>query len=137
MTMTSQFSDMTLSSNFLDVVLFLLSSLVTGPSFMSISSMVLELWQFSFIRGCPEIGNTTIWFLPNIWRLGRVRDTKFGINVSNEMLLNVAKCQGFSFDRFWVIKGKQGRGWNYPLPRLGLTQLTNYVIITYFSSFFG
>ena len=35
--------------NFLDVVLFLLSILVTGPSFMSISSLVVELWQFSFI----------------------------------------------------------------------------------------
>ena len=33
-----------------DVVLFLLSSLVTDPSFISISSLVLELWQFSFIR---------------------------------------------------------------------------------------
>ena len=55
MTITSQFSDMTSSSNFFDVVLFLLSSLVTGPSFMSISSLVLELWQFSFIRDWPEI----------------------------------------------------------------------------------
>ena len=36
--------------NFFDVVLFLLSSLVTGPNFMSTSSLVLELWQFSFIR---------------------------------------------------------------------------------------
>ena len=55
MTMTSQFSDMTSSSIFFEVVLFLLSSLVTGPSFMSISSLVLELWQFSFIRDWPEI----------------------------------------------------------------------------------
>ena len=30
-------------SNFFDVVLFLLASLVTGPSFMAISSVVLEL----------------------------------------------------------------------------------------------
>ena len=29
--------------NFFDIVLFLLSSLVTGPRFMSISSLVLEL----------------------------------------------------------------------------------------------
>ena len=35
--------------------LFFLSCLVTGPSFMSISSLVLELWQFSFIRDWPEI----------------------------------------------------------------------------------
>ena len=60
MAMTSQFSDMTSSSIFFDVVLFLLSSLVTGPSFMSISSLVLELWQFSFIRDWPEIWKSEI-----------------------------------------------------------------------------
>ena len=38
-----------------DVVLFLLWSLVTAPSFMSISWLVLELWQFFFIRDWPEI----------------------------------------------------------------------------------
>ena len=46
--------------NFFDVVLFLLSSLVTGPSFISISSLVLELWQFSFIRDWPEIRKSEI-----------------------------------------------------------------------------
>ena len=58
--MTSQFSNMTSTSIFFDVVLFLLSSLVTGPSFMSISSLVLELWQFSFIRDWPEIRKSEI-----------------------------------------------------------------------------
>ena len=53
--MTSQFSDMTSSSDSFDVVLFVLSHLVTGPSFMSTSSLVLELWQFSFVRYLPEI----------------------------------------------------------------------------------
>ena len=42
MTMTSQFVDLTSLSNFFDVVLFLLSILVAGPSFMSISSLFLE-----------------------------------------------------------------------------------------------
>ena len=51
--MTSQFSDMTSSSNLFGVVLFLLSSLVTSLRFVSISS--LKLWQFSFIRDWPEI----------------------------------------------------------------------------------
>ena len=46
---------------FFDVALFLLSSLVTGPSFMTISSLVLELWKFSFY--------THLWVLLNIWRL--------------------------------------------------------------------
>ena len=53
--MTSRFVDMGSSSNFFEVVLFLLSSLATGPSFMSISSLVPELWQFSFIRDWSEI----------------------------------------------------------------------------------
>ena len=44
---------------FFDVVL-LLSSLVTGPSFMPISSLILELWQFSFIRDWPEIQKLVI-----------------------------------------------------------------------------
>ena len=37
------------SSNFFDAVLFLLS-LDIGPSFMSISSAVLELWQVLFVK---------------------------------------------------------------------------------------
>ena len=51
---------MTSKSNLFDVVLFLFSSLVTGPSFMSISSLVLKLWQFSFIRDWPEIQKSEI-----------------------------------------------------------------------------
>ena len=83
---------------FCDVVLFLLSSLVTSPSFMSISSLVQELWaMYPWLKRNLEIGNTSVWVLSNIWRLGRVRNTKFGTNVSNKMLLNAAKCQGYSF----------------------------------------
>ena len=62
----------------------------------------------SFCKGLtrnPEIGNTPIWVLPNIWRLGRVRNTKFCTNVSNKMLLNAAKCYCYSFYYFWVFKG--------------------------------
>ena len=58
--MTSQFSDMMSSPDFVDVFLLLLSSLVTGPNFMSISSLVLELWQFSFIRDWPKIPKSEI-----------------------------------------------------------------------------
>ena len=102
------------SLNVYDDTLFLLKSLITGPSFMPISSLVLELWQFSFIRDWPDIQNLEYphLILPNIWRLGRIRDTKFGTNISNNMLLNAAKCQCYSMYRFWVIKGKPtgGRG---------------------------
>ena len=103
-------SDMMSWSNFFDVVLLLLSSLVTDLSFMSISSLVLELWQFHFIRDWPENRNIPIRVLPNICRLGGVRDTKFDTKVCNKMLVNAAKCQGYSFYCFWVIKGKPTRG---------------------------
>ena len=112
-----QFSDMTSSSDFFGNVLLLLSSSDTGPSFMSISSLVLELWQFLFIRDWAEIGNTPIWVLPNIWRLGRVRNIKFGTNFSNKLSLNAAKWQGYSLYRFWVIEGKlTGGGGRVKLP---------------------
>ena len=121
MSMTSQFSDMTSTLNFFEVVLSLLSSLVTGPRFMSISSLVLELWQFSFVRDWPEIRKLEIppvWVLLNLWRLGRAMDTKIGTNVSNRMLLHVAKFQSYSFYRFWVIKGKPTGGVKLPPPPL-------------------
>ena len=41
-------------ANFLVVDLFLLSSLVSCLSFMSISSLVLVLWLYSLIRDWPE-----------------------------------------------------------------------------------
>ena len=58
MAMTLQFSNMTSSSELFDVVLFLLSDLVTCPSFMPISWLVLELWHL--IRDWPEIWKSEI-----------------------------------------------------------------------------
>ena len=107
--MTSQFSDMTSSSSSFNVVLFPLSRLFTGPSFNTITgSRVMTIFFSKGLARNPEIGNFVwkiVWGLPNIWRLELVRDTNFGKNVSNEMFLNTAKCQGFSFYRFWVIEG--------------------------------
>ena len=96
-------------------------NLVTVPSFTSISSLVLELWQFPLIRVLQEIQKSEIppsKFCQYIWRLEQVRDTTFGTNVSNKMLLNAAKYQGYSFYRFWVIEGKPtgGRGVKLPPP---------------------
>ena len=52
--------------------------------------------------------------------------TKFGTNVTNRMLLNAAKLQGY---RFWVIKGKPTGGVKLrppPSPRLGLKAILKY-----------
>ena len=72
-------------------------SLVTGSSFMSIPSLVLE---YKGLTGNPKIGNTHIWALPNIWRLRKVKDTKFRRNVGYKRLLDAAKSQGYSFYLF-------------------------------------
>ena len=68
-------------------------------------SGVMTIYFYKGLTRNPEIGNTPIWVLPNIWRLGQFRHTKFRTDVSNKMLLNATKYQGYSFYRFWVIKG--------------------------------
>ena len=105
--MAIQFSEMTSPSNFFDIVLFLLSSywskfhvnIITG-------SGVMTIFFYKGLTRNPEIRNTSIWVSPNIRRLGQVRDTKFRTNVSNKILLKATKCQGYSFNHFWVIKRK-------------------------------
>ena len=72
-------------------------------------SEVLTNFFYKGLTRNPEIGNSFIWVLPNIWTLGRVRDTKFGTNVSNKMLLNAGKCQGYSFYHLSYY-GKTNRG---------------------------
>ena len=80
-------------------------------------SGVMTILFYKRLTRNPEIGNTFIRVLPNICRLGRVRDTKFGTNVFNKMLLNVAKYHCYSLYRFWVIKGKPtGGGLKLPTP---------------------
>ena len=90
--------------------------------------MVLELLQFLPIKDRPEIWKSEIPSFVQNRRLGRVRDTKFGTNVFNKILLNSAKCHGYSFYCFRVIKKKvTGGGWGgvelLPPPRLGLRYL--------------
>ena len=44
-------SDITPSSKIFDIAVFFFSGLVTGPSFKPVSLLLLELWQFSSIKG--------------------------------------------------------------------------------------
>ena len=51
-------------------------------------------------------------------------DTKFGTNVSNRMLMNAAKFQGYGFTVFELLRENQLEvkiiSLPYPTPRLGL-----------------
>ena len=66
----------------------------------------MTIYVYKGLTKNPEIRNTSVWVLLNIWRLGRVKDTPIGTDVFNEILLSAAKCQSYSFYRFWIIKGK-------------------------------
>ena len=90
---------MTSSSNFFDVVLFLLFFLVTGPSFTSISSLVLELWQFSFMRDWPEIRKSEIpqsEFCPISGDWGKLR-------IPNLARMSLIKC-------YWMLQNARVTG---------------------------
>ena len=112
-------NDITISQHyvgvsFFDVGLFLLWSLVTGPSFMSISSLFLELRQFSLARDWPELRKSEIppsEFHQIYGDWGKLIIPRFSTNFSKEMLLNVVKRQDYSFYPVWVIKGKPTEGW--------------------------
>ena len=69
-------------------------------------SGVMTIFFYKGLTGYSKIGNTPAWALPNIRRLGQVRDIKFSTYVSNKILLRASKCQRYSFYCFWVIKGK-------------------------------
>ena len=73
-------------------------------------SGIMTIFFYKGLTRNPEIGNTPVWVLPNIWRLGWVMVTKFGTNISNTTLLNAAKLKDYSFYRSWVIKGKPTGG---------------------------
>ena len=57
----------------------------------------------------PEIRNTPVYVLPNIYRLSWVSDTKFGTNVSNEKLLNATKVTAFTVSE--LLREHQQGGW--------------------------
>ena len=92
--MTLQFVDMTSSSDFFGVVFFSLVKFCYWSKFhvhIITSSGVMTIFFKRFSRS-PEIGSTPVLVLPNIWRLGQVRDTKYGTSGPNKMLLNATKC---------------------------------------------
>ena len=73
-------------------------------------SGIMTIFFYKGLTRNLDIGNTPVWVFPNNWRLGLVKDTKFGTNISNRILLNAAKFQGYNGYRFWVIKRKPTGG---------------------------
>ena len=105
------------------ISIFLLPSLSVGTSFTSISWLLLELWQISFIKDWPEIMKPEIPLSEFCEISGEwgVLGIPYLVQMSLIKLLNAAKCQSYSFYCFWVINGKPAVGVKlFPPPRLGL-----------------
>ena len=129
MTIMSHFSDMTSTSHFFwryFVSLVKFSYWSTFHVNIITCSGIMTVFFYKGLTRNPEIRNTPVWILPNIWRLGQVMDTKFGTNVSNRMLMNAGKFQVYSLYRFWVIKRKPtgggGGGANSPPPPIRVNE---------------
>ena len=96
----------------------------------------LELWQFSFIKYWPELWKLEIplsKFFPISGDWGELGIPNLAkLSLMNAKSLHVAKCQGYSFYRFWVIKGKS-TGSKITLPpiprliRLAIINSTNWI----------
>ena len=78
-------------------------------------SGVMTIFFYKGLTRNPEVGNAPIWVLPDISRLGHVKDIKLSMTVSNKTLLKDAKWQGYSFYFFCVIKRKPTGGVKLPL----------------------
>ena len=71
-------------------------------------SGIMTIFFYKGLTRNPEIGNSPVWILLYVWRLGRVREIKFVTNVTNKMLLNAARVTAFTI--FELLKeNQQGR----------------------------
>ena len=118
--MTSRFVDIASTSDLFDLAYFILSNRVTGPGFLSISLLILQLWQLLFITYWQEIQKSEtnpsqlcaifrdwgeLW-IPNLAGLSLLQ--------SYWMLKNVG-VTAFTVSQLLVENQQGGRGWNYSL----------------------
>ena len=123
MTMTSKFSDMTSLLISFGIVLFHLSGLVAGLSFISIPSPVLGLWQFSFTKEWPEIRKPEI-FPPKFCPISRDWEELGNPNLPRMFaitcywMLQNARLTAFTVSELLRENQQEGGegGGNYPLP---------------------
>ena len=119
--MMLQFAEMTSSSNFLMLFCFSCQLQLLVQVFCQYHC---QFWSY---KNFLLLTRSLVSVLLNIWRLERVRDTKPGKNVSNKVLLNAAKCRGYSFYPFSVIKGKPTGGSKIVPPPIQIRVKSQYL----------
>ena len=121
---------MTSSLNFFDVLVFVLSSLVTSPSFMSMSWLVLELWQFSFIKDWPEIRKLEIplsrfYLISGEWGKSGVPNLARMFPINCYSILQNSMVTAFTVSE--LLRGNQQVGKITPAPALSRLRLKSFV----------
>ena len=84
-------------------------------------SGIITIYFYKELTRNPEIRNTPVWLLSNIWRLGRVWNTKFGMDLSLikfYLMLQNARVTAFIVSE--LLREKQQGGLKLPPPRLWL-----------------
>ena len=111
--------------------MFFLSSLVTGPSFLSISSLVLELWQFSFISNWQEIRKLEVsphefWLISGDWGKLKIPNLAWMFLMKCYWMLQNTRAITFIVSEL-LKENQQGRGWGGGLdPPTQITKVANY-----------
>ena len=78
------------------------------PKFhVNIMTGVTKIFAYKGLIRNLEIVNNPVWVLPSILRLGQIRDTEFGPNVSNKMLLNAQNVRVTAFTIFELLRKNQ------------------------------
>ena len=112
---------------FFDVILFILSSLVAGSSFMSVSFLVLKLWQLSFIKDWSEIRKSEIpssefCQISGDWGESGIPYLVWVFLIKCYWMLQNASVTAFFVSEL-LRENQDGRGRLPPHPRLGLSLL--------------
>ena len=132
--MASQFADMTPSANFLTLFVSLVKFTYWSNFYVNTTFGVKRIFIYWGLTRNPKIRNTPVCILPKTCRLGRDRDTKFGTNVSDKMLLILQNARVTAFTVSELLKENQQSGGKItsPTSRLGLMRkilaLKQYVI---------
>ena len=108
---------------FFDVLVFLLSSLVTGPSSISIPLLVLKLGQFLLIRDWPEIWKSEIpscifWPISGDWEKLGILYLVIMYLIKSYWILQNVRVTAFSVSKFLRENQQRVGGGINPQPQI-------------------
>ena len=71
---------------------------------ITVPGVITTIFVYKGLTGNREIRNTPVWVLPNIWRLGSIRDTTFSTNLQILHIYNIFLLELLNLDAIWLLK---------------------------------